>query len=213
MKKFWRYGLIFASLAACSEKPQLRSSEEFDQPVTEATRACDPQAAEPFQLSRHVLVSNSEGDIPESRHGGSFSDAFRTIMLGYAEATQRNPDKPPRLLFYFNGGLNSQALVEEQAARQVPCMLADGYYPVFFVWDTDGLDSYWEQVWAIWDGQVDHSLTTRMRMPLMVLGNVVSGLGQAPADYFIHGRRFVRAMGGSPPARWSCAVIRMLRKC
>ena len=32
----------------------------------------------------------------------------------------------------------------------------------------------------------------------MVLGNVVSGLGQAPADYFIHGRRFVRAMRRQP---------------
>ena len=72
-------------------------------------------------------------------------------------------------------------------------MIADGYYPVFFVWDTDGLGSYWEQVSSVWGGQVDHSFPVRARTPLMVLGNVISGLGQAPADYFIHGRRFARA--------------------
>jgi pimeloyl-ACP methyl ester carboxylesterase len=77
-------------------------------------------------------------------------------------------------------------------------MLADGYYPVFFAWDTEALSSYREQVSSIWDGQVDRSNATRARTPLMVLGNVVSGLGQAPADYFIHGRRFVRALSRKP---------------
>ena len=119
-------------------------------------------------------------------------------MGGYAEAARQSPARPPRLLFYFNGGLNSQALVEQQARRQVPCMIADGYYPVFFVWDTDGLGSYWEQVSAVWDGQVDRSFATRARTPLMVVGNVISGLGQAPADYFIHGRRFFRALRREP---------------
>jgi pimeloyl-ACP methyl ester carboxylesterase len=186
--------LAGALLLGCAEPP----SPPFDQPVAGVTRACEPQSAAPFLLNRHVLVSDSEGNLPADRHHGSLPEAFRTIMGGYAEAVRSNPARPPRLLFYFNGGLNSQAQVEQQARRQVPCMLADGYYPVFFVWDTEGLASYWEQVSSVWDGQVDRSLPVRARTPLMVLGNVVSGLGQAPADYFIHGRRFLRALRRKP---------------
>ena len=189
------YALICAALAACAP------AWEWDQPVAKVHRACHAQPDESTRLSRHVLVSDSEGNIPHDRHDGDFAEAFRAIMLGYAEAVRESRDRGsrlPRLLFYFNGGLNSQALVEEQAARQVPCMIADGYYPIFFVWDTDGLKSYWEQVSSVWDGHVDRSFATRARTPLMVLGNVGSGLGQAPADYFIHGRRFTRAMFRQP---------------
>ena len=186
--------MVGALLFGCAESP----NPPFDQPVANVTRACEPQSAAPFLLSRHVLVSDSEGNIPADRHGGSLPEAFRTIMGGYAEAVRQNPDRPPRLLFYFNGGLNSQAQVEQQARRQVPCMLADGYYPVFFIWDTEGLASYWEQVSSVWDGQVDRSFPVRARTPLMVLGNVISGIGQAPADYAIHGRRFVRAIRRKP---------------
>jgi pimeloyl-ACP methyl ester carboxylesterase len=199
-KRFAMFGLICLILSACAKSPSLRTAEEFDQPA-EVVRACNARAVGPVRLSQHVLVSDSEGNIPKDRHHGDFAEAYRTIMLGYAEFVRRsaNPGgRQPRLLFYFNGGLNSQAQIEQQAARQVPCMLADGYYPVFFAWDTEALSSYWEQVSSIWDGQVDHSFTTSARTPLIVLGNVVAGLGQAPVDYFIHGRRFVRALRRKP---------------
>ena len=193
--------LLCLSLTACGGGPPLRSAEEFGQPSAPPAAACEAAGVtEPVVLSRHVLVSDSEGNLPDDRHGGSFSEAFRTIMSGYARAVERSPDRsrPPRLLFYFNGGLNSQAAVEAQAARQIPCMLADGFYPVFFVWDTSGLDSYLQQVGSIWDGQIDDSWSTRARAPFLVLANLVSGLGAAPADYFTHGRRFWRAMRREP---------------
>jgi hypothetical protein len=208
-KRVWISSLLCTLLSACAGERPLRSAVQFEEPITKAERACEVtkgfEPAEPIRLSHHVLVSNSEGTIPDDRHNGSFSEAFRTIMLGYAEAVQRGADKsrPPRLLFYFNGGLNSQASVEEQAARQVPCMIADGYYPVFFVWDTEGVDSYVEQVTSVWDGQIDRTAYVRARAPLIVFGNVVSGLGRAPADYFIHGRRFWRALLREP----ACSLI------
>lgn len=200
----WTCGLTAALLAGCGGAPPLQTADEFVRPTAPVEAACDREApgraVAPFVQAKHVLVSDSEGNLPDERHGGSFSAAFRTIMGGYAEAVARSPDpaRPPRLLFYFNGGLNSQAAVEAQARRQVPCMLADGLYPVFFVWDTAGASSYLQQVSSIWDGQFDRSLATRARTPFMVLGNVASGLGAAPVDYFTHGRRFWRALRREP---------------
>ena len=217
-KHLMMFGLIFLILSACAKVPSLRTAEEFDQP-TKVVGACNAQAVGPVRLSQHVLVSDSEGNIPKDRHHGDFAEAYRTIMLGYAEFVRRSANSgwQPRLLFYFNGGLNSQAQIEQQAARQIPCMLADGYYPVFFAWDTEASGSYREQVSSIWDGQVDRTLITRARTPLTVLGNIVSGLGHAPVDYFIHGRRFVRALWRKPV----CSLVvredkkhtEALRKC
>ena len=55
-------------------------------------------------------------------------------------------------MFYFNGGLNPEENVLNQAADQIPCMLADGIYPVFFIWDTNGTRSYAEQAFHVRDG-------------------------------------------------------------
>ena len=187
-------GLICALLVACARPSEVA----FDEPVGDVVRACEPRRR---RRSSSAATSWSATARATSRRTVTTATSRRRSAPSWAatpQAVSRSPERPPRLLFYFNGGLNSQALVEQQARRQVPCMIADGYYPVFFVWDTDGLASYWEQVSSVWDGQVDRSFATRARTPLMVLGNVVSGLGQAPADYFIHGRRFFRALRREP---------------
>lgn len=202
-------GFLCALIAGCTAAPALRTAKQFEAPAASITRDCSVAQGyaptKPVALNRHVLVSNSEGLIPTDRHQGKFSEAFRTIMLGFTEAVERSPDpaRPPRLLFYFNGGLNSQASVEEQAADQVPCMIADGYYPVFFVWDTDGVKSYLEQVTRVWDGQLSDDAWVRWRTPLVVGADIVSGIGRAPVDYMIHGRRFWRALRRQP----ACSLL------
>ncbi len=174
-------------------------------------RACDvPSDAAVrrtgFRLAEHVLVSDSEGRLPDgvgmpARHAGSFPTAFRTIMGGYArwiEAAEQARQPRPRLLFYFNGGLNAQEDVEAQAARQIPCMLADGFYPIFFVWDTAYLRTYLEQVAAVTDGQIERSPRMKALAALRVPGDLISGLGDAPSDYVVHGRRFLQAVQREP---------------
>lgn len=194
-----------------------RSAKEFAEPVSLVSRVGKERSCEatgPFapagsiRLEQHVLVSDSEGNIPKNRHDGSFSKAFRTIMAGYVEEFNRRKrlgnamgkdSPPPRLLFYFNGGLNFQADVEAQAERQIPCMMADGYYPVFFVWDTGHIPSYWEQIWNVYDGQVRHEPWVKLRAPFLFGTHVISGFSGAPVDYLVEGRRFWRAVRGIPP--------------
>ncbi len=151
-----------------------------------------------FLLSQHVLVSDSQGSIPDDRFDGRFSKAFLSIMTGYSDAVRANPDNPPRLLFYFNGGLNSQADVEAQAESQVPCMMADGYYPVFFVWDTGFFNSYGEQVTHVWNGFYSNDWYTYPQAPFRVGSDVVSGIAHAPLDLMVEGQRFSNALFREP---------------
>ena len=193
-------------LAGCSGK--VATFEDFDKPIENVEgRACDPGefASEDVILSNHVLASDSEGGMASRQlnngndelFNDSFNDAFRRIMVGYADRENERPGL--RLLFYFNGGLNSQAAVEEQARRQIPCMLNDGYYPMFFVWDTSGFDTYKEQVTRIYDGHHSRSAWVKFLAPFRVGGDALSGLAKAPADYLVHSRRFMRAIWRKPP--------------
>ena len=174
--------------------------------------------ADDFDIEKHLVVSNSEGKLPEERdnvrHEGSAGLAFRTVMGGfarYAEARATKKD-PARLLIYLNGGLNSQEVVERQAARQIPCMLADGFYPVFFVWDTNGYRSYKEQVLYIHEGQRSTRGSARFLSPFRVMGDVFSGVGDTPVDLLVHGRRFYRAVGRKPPCQM-IVVLKYSHRC
>lgn len=159
----------------------------------------------PIVLAHHLLVSDSEGNIPKdpesNRHHGRFTEAFRTILGHYAEVANshhQNGKEPPRLLFYFNGGLNAQAEVEDQAERQIPCMLADGYYPIFFVWDTDALPSYQEQITRVYDGQLRSEPWIKARAPLLVSSDVIDGIANAPLNAAVESRRFWRGLVREP---------------
>ena len=145
---------------------------------------------EGFDIRQHVLVSNSEGKLPDYRNDDSVTMAFRAILGGFADWVDRAKPEKPRLLLYFNGGLNSESSVVVQAARQVPCMLNDGVYPIFMVWNTDFFSSYWEQASKIYNGQRFTGGWVPWTTPFRILGHVISGIGHAPADYISHGRRF-----------------------
>lgn len=186
--------MLFPLIAACI----LRSQDDFRDDIKTISknvsqydrRECSSISGPPyFRLSEHILVSDSQGDIKEERHDRSLSKAFREIMSGYANSI-RDKKHPPRLLFYFNGGLNSQFDMEQQAEKQIPCMMADGYYPVFFVWDTGFFNSYKEQVTRISDGFLgldDKFLNPRT--PFLVAGQILSGIGQEPMDLAIQSSR------------------------
>ena len=92
-------------------------------------------------------------------------------------------------MFYFNGGLNKEQTVIEQASRQVPCILADGMYPVFFVWDTNGVNSYIEQTFRVRNGKPTFG-TEFLTGGFYILGDAIEGLGRAPSTYAVQAERY-----------------------
>jgi hypothetical protein len=133
IRAIFMLGLCGVLLWACSNAPALRSTADInkwiEQDQDQNTKPEDRKIGcelrrgyrlpDDFSLERHVLVSDSEGNViprdPEQKKG--FDEIFRTIRLGFAKEVERQKGKPPRLLFYFNGGLNSQAAV---AASSLP---------------------------------------------------------------------------------------------
>lgn len=211
---FCFFGCLTLGLSSCSTHDPV-SADSFKAAIGSVERKCEPGdvVADTIELEKHVFESGSNGDLPEGRGVSddnlakgdlkpSFNNAFRTIMLGYADAVERSQEAGkarPRLLFYFNGGLNSQGDVEHQAKQQIPCMINDGYYPVFFIWDTNGLATYKEQITRVYDGHLYNAMWVRLLAPFHVASDILTGVGHAPADYFLHSRRFYRAVQRKPP--------------
>jgi hypothetical protein len=120
-------------------------------------------------------VAQDNGDI-EGERSESFEEKFRrqftSIMTAY-EASGKS-----KILIYVNGGLNSLRTVRKQAANQLPCMIRDGYFPVFLVWQTGAFDTYFEQITRVRNGELKNNL--QVSFPLYLAGDVGEGIIRSP---------------------------------
>lgn len=190
-----------AGLAAgCAGVPvddQVRSlniTAEFDAKTAGCVAKSDWNGAGggKLDLEKHLIVAGSDGHLLS--HGGSnrrAADGLIESIVRWAET--RDKAAPVRVVFYFNGGLVARERVMQQAARQVPCMLSDGVYPVFMVWDTELWRSYGEQAFLLRDGHLSPR-TGYAGGALTVVGDAIEGLGRAPSTYVSQGRRYVRTL-------------------
>lgn len=60
---------------------------------------------------------------------------------------KKTPNEPNRLLFYAHGGLVNETSAKENAIlHQYRTFLANGVYPVYFVWESGVLRVFWQHV-------------------------------------------------------------------
>lgn len=148
-----------------------------------------------YLIDREMYWRDSKIDLAKHISRPGFGWSFRYIMDGYlhyAKKWSNNKHRPCplNLLFYFNGGLNSQEFVESEAAKQIPLMLRDGYYPIFFIWDTEPFESYFEQIRFIHDGWHRDNDIRAAKAPFVMAGDIITGYARAPSDWLTHTGRY-----------------------
>ncbi len=99
-------------------------------------------AADRQKLRRHV-VNSRDGRLSQ---GGALSTTPADVQRLFAEhipafARTLEAGKPLRLVFFAHGGLVDEASGLGIALRQIDWWLANGVYPVFFVWETGFLET------------------------------------------------------------------------
>ena len=152
-----------------------------------------------YHVNNHILAATEQGTIKNDAIGGARND-FRLNFLRifncyrnfrqWQETSGRSTEgEAGQVLFYFNGGLNPENGVREQAAKQVPRMLEDGYFPVFMIWPTGPFDTYLEQILKVRNGVRGNANA------LTALSYLVDDLGQgtarAPVNFANQFQRFV----------------------
>ncbi|MBM3951332.1 MAG: hypothetical protein FJ311_07745 [Rhodospirillales bacterium] len=144
-------------------------------------------------------VTVNDDPYPGKKGEDYFAKRIGDILHGFAEYKKEwskikflNPNLPDaKLLIFAHGGLNSRRVAHEQVVEQTALLRADGYYPIFLIWRTSALETYWEQVAHVRTGEVEDSpsLTT----PLYITGDFGQGVARAPVNFKNQVKRFWRS--------------------
>jgi hypothetical protein len=94
-------------------------------------------------------------------------------------------DRPLRLVFYFNGGLNKRSVVTESAGSTYRQIEKDGMYPIYMIWPTGGRQSYGEDVTRVRAGRLTkwYNWSTLSSTPVRPLSDLLRGIASAPAAW------------------------------
>ncbi len=126
-------------------------------------------------VDRHTIVAQDRGDI-EGEKSGQFEEKFLLQFASIMTAFEKS--RQDRILIYVNGGLNPLDAVRDQAANQIPCMIRDGYFPVFLIWQTGAFETYFEQILQIRNGELKDRW--QVSSPLHLAGDIGEGIVRSP---------------------------------
>ena len=96
---------------------------------------------------------------------------------------------PLRVLIFINGGLSTHKNLRKQACHQVPAMLDDGYFPLYFSWETGFIESYKEQILYVSQGEKRSSVRP-INAPLSLVGDLGESISRALLNYKHHIQRW-----------------------
>jgi len=192
--------LAAAPIAGCAsvDQPILspedpRKLESQRQAIVEETAklkrpACDAveksYAAYAEFVDRHTIIAQSTGDIEGEVTGSRelFGSQFTKIMTAFEKS------KKKKMLIYVNGGLNPLGDVRDQAANQIPCMLRDGFFPVFLIWQTGAFETYFEQISKVRNGRLRNA--PHPSTPIYLAGDVGEGIVRSPITLWNSVKRY-----------------------
>lgn len=155
-------------------------------------------AGEPARLDRELLPEDRSGPRPRpddpcgleaigalelsQQLERQFVCTMRNAATFRKAFVKRHPERaaePLRLAFYFNGGLNSPTEVRNTAAASWRQAEADGVYPIYMIWPTGGLATWWEDTTRVRNGR-HLSRPNYLTGGFHVAGDLLTGIGRTP---------------------------------
>ena len=106
-----------------------------------------------------------------------------------------------RILVFAHGGRVPQSQATADAERLAPAMMADGYAPVFLIWNSDDFTTYGDRLCCVTQGEKDlNPIHWVVFAPTRLAGDIVASAARAPENYAQQIIRFqdsVTARGGT----------------
>lgn len=110
-------------------------------------RGVPPFSKEDYALLRRHVVSMRNGQLHKGPTGDPDDpnrfqtnkanlDALLKTVKGHIDAERRAKDGPARIMLHAHGGLVTTASGLDYARAVIPWWLANGVYPIFFVWES-----------------------------------------------------------------------------
>lgn len=100
------------------------------------------------EASEHVVAIDQRGrpmnpDTWRAVDSKAFEHQLEEVLEGMRDYHDSRPNEPRRILVFVHGGLNAPETALNRSKEMAQCIKNDGYYPIFIVWETDLISSYW----------------------------------------------------------------------
>ena len=96
-----------------------------------------------------------------------------------------------RIIVFAHGGLVPHSEAVKEAETLAPAMMADGYAPVFLVWNSDIWTTYGDRLCCVTQGEKDRNLAHMIFFaPTRLAGDIVASAARAPENYGLQAIRF-----------------------
>ncbi len=196
---------LFGVLVGCSfgEREEIYQNKNWQEIAKQRQCTGEDDPYKGYDVADHIFEIDSRGRVAGTKvqklgeEWKKFPSAFTNFSAAYnryqQSSTQPNQSK---IILYFNGGLNTSATVRAQAIRQVPCMIKDGYFPVFMVWHTGAWETYREQTAFVNNGRAKDRFDFIGFLPKLI-GDVGQG-----------GARSLMTLADQGARRWESAFNR-----
>ncbi|MCW0233193.1 MAG: hypothetical protein OJJ21_06300 [Ferrovibrio sp.] len=170
-----------------------------DQAMTAPGAACSIKDGEPLpenKVYRHLVVADDHGRLAYKEDMAARVNA----LLDEQWALGRR-----KLLIYVHGGLNSEKAIVEAGdlTKIVDAMAEDGHIPLFLLWRTGGLETWWEQTSRVRGGQ--RFERTIWDTPVYIATDLAQGVVRAPVTYLKQMGRVFDYYESSPEHGWKLA--------
>jgi len=169
-----------------------------------------PQTGDPGNLgrcdvSKMALATHGDG-VFRAVYGNDDaikpSDAIDPVIGRLRSSVRCESDKPActlRILVFAHGGLDPQGQAVRDAETLSPAMMADGYAPVFLIWNSDFWTTYGDRLCCVTQGEADHNpFHMLFFFPARLAGDVVASAARAPENYGQQVIRFHDSVLASP---------------
>lgn len=113
------------------------------------------------------------------------------------KARERDPGVPLKIIVFAHGGLVSHSSAVESAEELAPAMLADGFEPVFLIWNSDIFLTYGNRLCCVRDGVREGSPRDESNLfrqawfsSWRAIGDITGGIGRMPENFTKQGIRY-----------------------
>jgi hypothetical protein len=99
-----------------------------------------------------------------------------------AASAKLEPGQPLKVLVFVHGGLVEHAHAVASAEALAPGMRADGFEPVFLIWESSMARSYWDRLCCVTNGVLSVGGKS-LFVPIRLAGDLGASLARAPENY------------------------------
>ncbi|MCI5167098.1 MAG: hypothetical protein D3903_13640 [Candidatus Electrothrix sp. GM3_4] len=148
------------------------------------------------EIKNHVIAIGKDGELREPLTGEEMDDPEKyldNIVGKIKEHARNNTDGNAKLLIYIHGGLNAEAGALKRALENYRLIKANGQYPVFINWNSEGIRSYGSHLGRIRQGEV-RPIRAKLTSPLYLLTDVAASLVTAPKAWFVTSEHLIDSL-------------------